>query len=250
MWSGCTLTFVRYIACAKNQDKSKMSKNDTTAILLNWKRSKNLNLIIESLNASGIVSEIIIWNNNPDEFMTFPRCTIINSSKNFKAYARFSAAMLASEKNIIVQDDDLLFDSQDIKLLHASLLSNSNRIYGFKGRNIENGKYLPVDAFGEVDIVLGQFMIFTKELLASVYGEILKLSPFDRGDDIAFSLLTNVKHICKPVERKFLDGDEYSLWREPKHYDKRQEMVDRVLSINTKNDFVARAESDIVEEQI
>lgn len=216
-----------------------MIKKDTSAILLNWQRSNNLDPIIRQLYATGIISEVIVWNNNPELKLAGKNCTVINSSFNYKAYARYGVAMLAKEKNIIFQDDDLLFRPEDIVALHQEFLENPARIYGFKGRNLEQGSYTQTDAFGEVDIVLGQFMLFSKDLLASVYGDILNLTPFERGDDIAFSLLANTRHICRDVPRQDLGGHEHALWRDPEHFKMRQGMVDRILERNKDNQLAS-----------
>jgi hypothetical protein len=209
-----------------------------SAILLSWKRTENLQPITRALLATKIVSEVIVWNNNPAVTVkgdSGANIKAINSSHNYLAYARFGAALLAQARYILFQDDDLLFRSADIVALHGELLADPARIYGFEGRNLQDGKYSRHPEFGETDIVLGQFMLFSKELLASVYGDFLRLTPFERGDDIAFSLLTGVRHVCRQVPRVELGtASQHALWRDTSHFAMRQEMVDRVLALRQK----------------
>src|SRR5512139_162923 len=210
-----------------------MGKTKITALLLSYKRQQNLREILQSLQATKLVSEVIVWNNNPDlRLKGGAAVKVINSTHNFKAYARYAAAFLAANDLILFQDDDLVLRPDDVAALHRELTDDPGRIYGVEGRNLTDGNYAPEMVFGEVDIVLGRLMLFSKQLLASVYGEMLKLTPIERGDDIAFSLLTGVKHIAPRTPWKELDGaDEHALWRHPDHYSKRQEMVDRVMAL-------------------
>ena len=70
------------------------------------------------------------------------------------------------------------------------------------------------------------------QLLAQGYGDMRRLAPFERGDDIAFSLLCRRKHLAIRSEvRRTGHDDESALWRQPGHFRKRQEMVDRVLAL-------------------
>jgi hypothetical protein len=210
-----------------------MRTRKTTAILLSYKRHQNLREIVANLNATGLVDEVIIWNNNPEVTLRAgPEATIINSSANFRAIARYGAALLAKNDTILFQDDDVMYEPEGIVTLHHDLHRRPDRIYGFRGRMLDNGRYTITAMVGEVDIVLGQFMLFTKELLASVYGDLLRLSPFDRGDDIAFSLLTGARHLCRSAPKRVLGwADRHALWRDPEHLRRRQEMVDRVQAL-------------------
>jgi glycosyltransferase involved in cell wall biosynthesis len=213
-----------------------------SAILLSWKRPTNMPRIVNEILSVPFVKEIIIWNNNPEIQLEFSNCKVINSSHNFMPFARYSAAMLASEKTILFQDDDMLFPKRSVERAYNEYLKDRSRIYGTKGRNLDNGKYNRNSVIGECDIVLGQFMVFSKELLASVLQNILMLMPFDRGDDIAFCLLCETKHIALGLEHEDLGGrDEFSLFRQKDHAEKRQMMVERVVQLKK---FIAVEKSD------
>jgi hypothetical protein len=205
-----------------------------SAIMLSYRRHRTLKKIIDRLLETGLVSDIILWNNDPGATLAGGGSVrTINSTHNYSTDGRYAAALLAREQTILFHDDDLLYPAGEIAALHREYLADPSRIYGFAGRNIVNGRYSPKLAFGEVDIVLGQFMLFSKELMARVYGDLLRLAPIDRGDDIAFSLLAGGKHICRRASQREDWGrdDPHGLWKQPDHLEKRQAMVDRVLAM-------------------
>jgi hypothetical protein len=214
-----------------------------SAILLSWKRPTNIPRIINEILSVPFVKEVIVWNNNPKIQLDFSNCKVINSSYNFMPFARYCAAILASEKTVLFQDDDVLFPKRSIEHAYNEYLKDRGRIYGMNGRNLDNGKYNLNSVIGECDIVLGQFMIFSKELLASVFQNILRLMPFDRGDDIAFCLLCETKHIALRLEHEDLGSrDEFALFKQKGHAEKRQMIVERVMHLK---ELIADEKGDV-----
>lgn len=217
-----------------------MESKKITAILISYKRVDNLKKIVNSLIQSQLVGEIIIFNNNKYldlnkyiQSLNSETIKVINSNFNFLCVARYSICMLAKYENIFFQDDDLLFSINNLNHLYEKFKEDENRICGYRGRNLISNKYEAKDVFGEVDIILGQAMLFNKKLLSEVYGQILNLTPFDRGDDIAFSLLLKRKHLAIKMDVIDLSTDDnFSLWRIPGHLEKRQAMVNRLAHIN------------------
>jgi hypothetical protein len=56
--------------------------------------------------------------------------------------------------------------------------------------------------------------------------------PFDRGDDIAFCLLCETKHIALGLEHEDLGSrDEFALFKQKGHAEKRQMIVERVMHL-------------------
>jgi Glycosyl transferase family 64 domain len=203
-----------------------------TVILLSWKRPDIFNLILSELNKNKQINEIIVWNNNPEIRFAGNSVTVVNSSQNFYCVARYACALLAKNETIIFRDDDLLFSAESIDMLISEYMKDNSRIYGGRGRNVVDGVYRVEEVYGSCDIILGHFMLFSKALLSKVYGDILRLTPFYRGDDIAFSLLSGVKHAAFNLSPKPLgSSDSSSLWRQPGHFEARQMMVDRVLNL-------------------
>lgn len=203
-----------------------------SVILLSWRRPHNMPRIVQTLQSIDAIREIIIWNNNPQIRLKFPNCIVINSSHNFMPFARYGAASLTAYDTVLFQDDDMLFDQAGIERTYAELKKDGTRIYGSEGRNLVDGKYTTAKAVGLCDIILGQFMLFRKKLLIDVFQDILRLTPFQRGDDIAFSLLAGGPHMALDLPYQDLGkNDGAALYRQKGHLERRQLMVDRVSAL-------------------
>lgn len=113
-----------------------MAKGDTAAILLNWKRLDNLVVIVTHLCRFAFFDRIVVWNNNPDVFLTREvgqpshscvcasqltlvyvqrfassqcpphRLHIHNSPRNGLFLSRFLACSVAGTPYCYFQDDD------------------------------------------------------------------------------------------------------------------------------------------------
>ena len=82
-----------------------------SAVLLNWKRPQNVERIVAGLNASGLVDEIIVFDNSPAcKLPVLAGCTLIQADRDLGLYTRFAAGCLARNEAVLFQDDDLLFD--------------------------------------------------------------------------------------------------------------------------------------------
>ncbi|GAA5999501.1 hypothetical protein JCM5350_002780 [Sporobolomyces pararoseus] len=100
---------------------------DVTAILLHWKRTDNLRVIIASLCHYEFIETIVVWNNNLDvvlshEDFSSARCPsskleINNSPQNLLFLARHLACMQATTPYCYFQDDDWFV--QSIRSLYA-----------------------------------------------------------------------------------------------------------------------------------
>ncbi|GAA5872920.1 hypothetical protein JCM16303_006879 [Sporobolomyces ruberrimus] len=100
---------------------------DVTAILLHWKRTDNMRVIIASLCQYSFISSIVVWNNNPnitlsqETFSTArcpsPKLQIHNSPQNLLFSARYFACMQATTPYCYFQDDDWLV--QPMRSLYA-----------------------------------------------------------------------------------------------------------------------------------
>lgn len=201
-----------------------------TAVVLSWKRFKNIPIILNNLYRSENVDEIILWNNNPDIQLSYKnkKLLLFNSPSNFGTSARWCAASLTKNPNILFIDDDLVLTPSQISILFKKYLSNNKRIYGCFGRNLENNKYAFKPASGEVDIVLGRVMLFNKQDLYQFF-QWLQGKVGNVEDDILFSLLFKKKHYIVDVEKVKELTSPYALWRRKDHSRLRQEMVDYCL---------------------
>ena len=203
-----------------------------SAVLLSWRRPKNLQSIVRSLWQNPLVKEVLIWNNNPEITLKGDQAIIINSAHNFFPFARYCLVPLTKHPLVWFQDDDLLISPQQLDAIVSAYSMAPHRIYGCRGRNLVQGRYGPAIIYGECDIILGQSMLFHKQLLYEVTPALNALAPMERGDDIAFSLLCQRKHFAVNVEPLIDLGehDEHALWRQSGHFSLRQQIVDRVLA--------------------
>lgn len=203
-----------------------------TAVLLSWKRAHNLPAIVRRLRETEQVREILVWNNDPARRLDLPGAEVVQAPRNFMCFARYALAPLARHDNIWFQDDDLLLRPHQFGALLAGYAKEPSRIVGCRGRNLRDGRYLAEDAYGEVDIVLGQAMMFHRSLLKHAFATLGTLPPPTVEDDIAFSLSLRRKHLAVNVE-PFEDlgmGDGAALHRQPEHYLKRQAAVEKYLA--------------------
>lgn len=209
-----------------------MSDEKITAILLSWRRIANLGRIIDELQRTPLIAEIMLWNNNPEVRLDFPGVTVINSPRNFLCPARYCLAPLAAHDLIWFQDDDLLIKRAQIETVYSVYADDPGRIYGIMGRGIVNGLYSADPVYGECDLVLGQAMLFHRRLLHHAFEPLGSLPPDLAEDDIIFSLATPRRPFAvdvSPIEDLGSD-DEAALWRRPDHFERRQRAVDFMLA--------------------
>lgn len=202
-----------------------------TAILLSWKRVENLARIVEQLKKSNRIGEIFVWNNNPDLTLDLPVDAVINSPRNFSCLARYCLVPLAANDVVWFQDDDVLVTPAQLETVFMHYERDPSRIYGCRGRNVVNGQYTWATIYGDCDIILGQAMLFHRNLYRHAFATLGALGPMTE-DDIAFSLSCDRRHFAVNVEpiQDLGDDDEVALWKRPNHFEKRQECVALMLS--------------------
>ena len=200
-----------------------------SAVLLSWKRAHNLPLLVRELRQIPQIGEVLVWNNNPAQRLDLPGATVIEAPRNFTCLPRYCLVPLARFDHIWFQDDDLLIRPRQFAALLAAYAKDPSRIYGCRGRNLREGKYVFADAYGEVDIVLGQTMMFHRRLLREAFAALGELPPPTMDDDIAFSLSCRRRHLAvnvEPIEDLGM-SDGAALHLQPQHGAKRQAAVDR-----------------------
>ena len=104
-------------------------------VSLHWKRTTNTHLIISSLQDHPLVSEVIVWNNNPE---THLRCSdgirVVNSSEDFGLNTRFASALLAVNDCILTVDDDILPDLTTVDSLFQYWKNEPEVLHTLHGR--------------------------------------------------------------------------------------------------------------------
>lgn len=203
-----------------------------TAILLSWRRLKNVQRIIDELAGSSMITEIMLWNNDPDVKLDFPGVITVNSPRNYLCFARYCLAPLASQNTIWFQDDDLLITRAQLDTVYSAYIQDTSRVYGTVGRDVVNGFYTTDTVYGECDIVLGQAMLFNRKLLHYAFGPFGSMPPDMTEDDIVFSMATPRRPFAvdiSPIE-DLGSGDDAALWKKPGHFERRQKAVDFMLA--------------------
>ncbi|GAA5846050.1 hypothetical protein JCM3766R1_001350, partial [Sporobolomyces carnicolor] len=103
------------------------ANGDVTAVLLHWKRTDNLKVIVAALCRYEFIDSILIWNNNPDIALTramfaklhcpASKLQIHNSPENALFLSRHLACMQAVTPYCYFQDDDWFV--QPLRSLYA-----------------------------------------------------------------------------------------------------------------------------------
>jgi len=172
-----------------------------TALLLNWKRQKNLKRIIKSIKKQSVDVEIFLWNNNPEDLTDYGVDLQINSSKNLMCYPRWFLINYAKNPYIFTLDDDLIFSDEYVIKDCLEYLENGDCVLGYRGvilksnKKYQKGDHISPDNKNDVfvDILKGRFIIGNKKhflnvpLVDEVYSDI---SNSKKEDDIYVS-----KHI-------------------------------------------------------
>jgi hypothetical protein len=182
-----------------------IGEHSITAIILNWRRYRNLPQIVSRLKRSETSLGIWIWNNQRDRRIRpvgiFDGCRIVNSSHNYLCPARHAFAMLCDSKYLLFVDDDILPE----KSLPSVLLDISRRyrfsVIGVAGVRVNehrpytnpihkcHSELYEIESVTRVDYVKGRMMFVAREHMRHLWHYEHKLSEAEfREDDIALNL--------------------------------------------------------------
>jgi hypothetical protein len=168
-----------------------------TGVILNWKRPANVQRIVASWLAGGIVTEAIVWNNNPDAPLgPIIGAKVINAGQDLGLYTRFAAACLAQHECVLIQDDDLELPQPSLAALHAAWQAEPAVIHGVFGRTPKpDGSYARnVQGDADVPVVLTRVLLAHRRYAARFFEVAPHFSeiqsggkPQGNGEDILFS---------------------------------------------------------------
>ncbi|NQU20967.1 MAG: hypothetical protein HQ567_06755 [Candidatus Nealsonbacteria bacterium] len=168
-----------------------------SAVLLNWKRPQNVERIVTGLNASDLVDEIIVFDNNPAcELPPLVDCTLIQADRDLGLYTRFTAGCLARNEAVLWQDDDLLLPPETLRGLLDAWSTEPDILHGIFGRAPKpDGSYArTLTGPSEAPVVLTRVLVGHRRYCAEFFryaghfAEIQRDSrPFGNGEDIIFS---------------------------------------------------------------
>ena len=120
-----------------------------TVVSLHWKRTSNTHTILNFLKDHSLVSEVIVWNNNPEIHL---ECSdgirVINSSEDFGLNTRFAAALLAANDCILTVDDDILPHGEAVSSLYECWKRDPDILHTLHGRAPTHDNKYSVDVNG------------------------------------------------------------------------------------------------------
>jgi hypothetical protein len=186
-----------------------------TLIMLNWKRSQQLEYLISKYITAAVFDEIIVWNNSPDiQLKLDKRVICITPSQDLGMNTRWYAGSVASNKCVFYIDDDLYVENENLEQLYQSWLSNQAIIHGFFGRNPrKDNTYAEfIDCKDAVvDMIIGKLIVTSRDnilyMLKTIRNyNITKFNDKNHGEDIFFSYVvinqTQQKNrVYKPIKK-------------------------------------------------
>lgn len=191
-----------------------------TAVLITFKRQKNIAKIVDSLLTRPFIDEIMIWDNSKHE-------NVIN-------YGRYLMALKAKNDIIYTQDDDCLVGN--VGELYNTFVDNPTRIV-HGGTQGYLDLYNQENVFGDTSMALmGWGAFFNKNWInvldryTDKHGEDYC---FYRETDRIFSILLNKKHLPIDGMIEHLEGykDENALSSQHDHLRFKQLAIERCLKL-------------------
>ena len=170
--------------------------NQVTGVILNWKRPTNVARILSGWQASGIVNEAIVWNNNPAATFRHPWANVVNAAQDMGLYTRFAAACLARHDCVLIQDDDLELPAESLRALVDAWQDDPDIIHGVFGRAPKPDGSYARNIGGDADspVVLTRVLVAHRRYasqffqVAPAFAEVQrKGKPVGNGEDIIFS---------------------------------------------------------------
>jgi len=149
--------------------------NNVTGVMLNWKRPTNVARILSGWQASGIVTEAIVWNNNP---------------------AATFRHQWASNECLLIQDDDLELPAESLRALVDAWQDDPDIIHGVFGRAPKpDGSYARnIGGDAESPVVLTRVLLAHRRYasrffqVAPTFDDVQREGkPAGNGEDIIFS---------------------------------------------------------------
>ena len=170
-----------------------------TGVLMNWRRPANVARIVAGWHAGGIVTEAIVWNNNPDPKFALPLglpAKVISTRQDLGLYTRFAAACLAANECVLIQDDDLELSVESLRRLHEGWQGDPDVLHGVFGRAPKwDGSYAKnIVGNGNVPVVLTRVLLAHRRYAAEFFAvapafEAIQRDgrPCGNGEDIILS---------------------------------------------------------------
>jgi len=225
------------IVYAHSKNQKYMEK--ATALLLNWKRPKNLEKVIQSLRSQSVPVEIFLWNNNQEDTTQYDVDLQINSSRNLMCWPRWFLANYAQTEYVFSLDDDVYLSDTNVVSDCIDYVKKTQASIGYSGVILDLARgyweskhiYHPKRSTDiEVDIIKWRFMFhhisFLDALKMFPHRDIQKYGPRIE-DDIILSSILGKKIIPSFLRDRLQELESMdSLFDQTDHRDSRQHAVD------------------------
>lgn len=141
-----------------------------SAVLLNWKRPANVQRIVAGWKEGSLVTDPLVWNNNPDQPLALP-CAVVQANQNMTFYPRFAMACLAKHECVLIQDDDLELPANSLRRLYAAWREAPEILHGVFGRKPKPDGSYAVNLLGdrEVPVVLTRVLLMHRRYAAEFF---------------------------------------------------------------------------------
>jgi len=229
---------------------------DLTLILMNWKRPKNIPLIVNAIRTQTLRPNIWVIDNSEDQnlnvYLPGDSDLLISIDHNFGNYIRLYYAGFVSTPYVMFIDDDLCpTDDKFVEDLFSIAKNYKDRIVSGWGARVGSEK--PPHYVGDLGDAGRKYVIFAKTNCIIFPRRILEnlpvISPvhrdrkfFMRSDDMYLALgtylATNQKHLYCGKFRKRLKGlPQYGAGLEfsPDHFKVREEFANMMFKTKRGN---------------
>ena len=233
-------------------DDHNPSLPEAAAVLLSYKRPKNLPLIAKSLLKNKYISRVIISNNNPEvrmqDWFDFEdeRLEIVNQKVRRLPGYRFEIARQLKEQYFICIDDDLFLRPSQITTLYQALVNDPASPHGIWGQKFytgESGRLTWKDGIrdysGDIDVI-NRAYFFTQAHIAN-FVQILHVIGIQRiedlqfVDDIVLSFSGKGRPKCHDVGRLIncpsKDMEGVAVWRQNDFFADRIQFYEQMVSL-------------------
>lgn len=209
-----------------------------TAVLLNWKRPRNMPLIVESLRQQSVPVDVVLINSEGGSEETFGVEKVVRVPWNAGPVIRVVFASLVQSEWVLLQDDDLMIGNpvgveQALQVAEA----HPGGIVGIFGRGLQRDypHYWPEVYHGEAAVVKTRFLVLRRELMERVrmpgngamFADDLWLSlEVGRGEPV---------HWVDSYIRQFvveLPKGDVGLELRPEHYENRHQFCKEYMEAN------------------
>lgn len=215
-------------------------KPAATALLLNWRRSKNAHAILDSLRSQSVPIEVFLWDNTGGDEFGDKVDLHISSSVNLVCAPRWYMAKWASAPVVFTLDDDLAPKHSGVIEKALGSLPPGGAV-GYEGVRLVGGKHFRdcehLRAHGsadrDVDVIKGRFIMMSKETASGCHcGEKYSIqSPKMEDDILASSQVAGPRILPASLHCGFRDlpPGGHSLCADPAHSGMRDEAVRRYM---------------------